>query len=1044
LLNRSCTSLAPGLLLCFILIGCGSGNTGPGGGGGGSQSSAPVLSSISPLSVVTTSTAFTLVANGSNFTSTSQIEWNGGPLATTFVSSIQLSAVVPSPDAISSGTSQVSVLTPGAGGGTSNLLSFTVTSLIPELISIAPSSATVGSPAITLTVMGARFDSKANVQWNGSALPTTYVSSTQLTAQVPATDLSAASSALITVSNPAPGGGQSGSLVFYVNSGATRMTVVSANANQIVWDATNQRMYASLASTNNGANNNTVAAIDPVTGTIYTVQSAGVQPDVMDISSDASYLWVAEDGSNAVQRFTLPNLTPDITIPIPASTTFGPQTAIALKAAPTAPHTAAVLEGNYSDDSPDTGGVVIYDDAAPRATIIPSFPAFGPDITWLTWGADASTLYGGNEDIPPTYYTLSVNSAGVTVSSKENNVLPTPGHFDSQTGYLYADYGQVVNPATGDSMGSFNLTYLSSPETCAVDSAQGVVFCLGKKIDVSGVSGYEIQAFDQKTYRLLRTLSFPQIIGTAVNFVRWGNAGLAFNIIPLPYQTLVPITGSIYLIDGSFVDGSATPDFTNGTAIQPLPVFASMSPQNVSAGASDVTLNVMGGNFEPGAVVSWGVNALHTVYISPSQLQATIPATDLAAAGTTQVSLSNGDVLTQAPTSMAFTVTPQNVSLTTVNLASLDVAWDPVSALLYAAVWSGDPQYPNSVVAINPTTGQVVNSQYAGSDPYIVRTTADGAFLYTANIYSDSVTQLKLPGLNSPVTWQFGSDPSLGAHIAIDVQPAPGASQTTAISTGAFAYDPFWLNYGEGAVGGLRIFDNSVPRPTQALDGANAPQYSYLQWGSNDTTLYSTGSSVYTFSISSSGLTQTANDTAIYGNNYNSGYIRYDAGTGDLYDNNGNVIDPSTGTILGNFGSTGITVPDSSLNLVFILGQTIAQRGSTNYTITSFNQTTFAPVSSFTLTSVVQTPVALVRWGSTGLALVTYENDDTLYLTPLGVLYILNDAGFVTAAEAGAQPQAAPQQVQRTWKPVRLPIHSTPTPHTQQGPNSVRAITPNH
>lgn len=71
--------------------------------------------------------------------------------------------------------------------------------------------------------------------------------------------------------------------------------------------------------------------------------------------------------------------------------------------------------------------------------------------------------------------------------------------------------------------------------------------------------------------------------------------------------------------------------------------------------------------------------------------------------------------------------------------------------------------------------------------------------------------------------------------------------------------------------------------------------------------------------------------------------------------------------------------------------------------------------STFALvTSVVQTPVVLVRWGSTGLALVMYENDDTLYLTPLGV-------------EASASPH-----------------RFSPTPHTQQDPNSVRAITPNH
>lgn len=58
-----------------------------------------------------------------------------------------------------------------------------------------------------MTVTGSGFINGASVQWNGTALTTTFVSATQLTAIVPAVDLTTVGSAEVTVSNPAPGGG---------------------------------------------------------------------------------------------------------------------------------------------------------------------------------------------------------------------------------------------------------------------------------------------------------------------------------------------------------------------------------------------------------------------------------------------------------------------------------------------------------------------------------------------------------------------------------------------------------------------------------------------------------------------------------------------------------------------------------------------------------------------------------------------------------------------------------------------------------------------
>jgi len=62
--------------------------------------------------------------------------------------------------------------------------------------------AMVGSPTFTLTVTGSGFFDWDTVYWNGEARPTTYVNSTQLTAQINATDVAALVAVQVSVKNP--------------------------------------------------------------------------------------------------------------------------------------------------------------------------------------------------------------------------------------------------------------------------------------------------------------------------------------------------------------------------------------------------------------------------------------------------------------------------------------------------------------------------------------------------------------------------------------------------------------------------------------------------------------------------------------------------------------------------------------------------------------------------------------------------------------------------------------------------------------------------
>jgi hypothetical protein len=81
---------------------------------------------------------------------------------------------------------------------------------------LVPDATAPGGPQFTLTVNGTGFVSGSVVKWNGNALATQFVSGSQLTATVPAVDIATASTASVTVVNPAPGGGTSSVAFFAV------------------------------------------------------------------------------------------------------------------------------------------------------------------------------------------------------------------------------------------------------------------------------------------------------------------------------------------------------------------------------------------------------------------------------------------------------------------------------------------------------------------------------------------------------------------------------------------------------------------------------------------------------------------------------------------------------------------------------------------------------------------------------------------------------------------------------------------------------------
>ncbi|MBZ5728082.1 MAG: IPT/TIG domain-containing protein [Acidobacteriia bacterium] len=196
-------------------------NPTPGGGASNAMTftinnPAPLLSTLSPSTVMTGSSAFKLTIIGTNFVTGSVVQWNGSNRLSTFVSSTQLTASISATDVASAGAAQITVSNLAPGGGTSNALTLPINNPTPVLDSLSPSRATPGDAAFTLTVTGTNFVRVSLVQWNGTARTTSFVSGTRLTAAIPASDIVSGGAAQVAVFNPAPGGETSNVLAFAI------------------------------------------------------------------------------------------------------------------------------------------------------------------------------------------------------------------------------------------------------------------------------------------------------------------------------------------------------------------------------------------------------------------------------------------------------------------------------------------------------------------------------------------------------------------------------------------------------------------------------------------------------------------------------------------------------------------------------------------------------------------------------------------------------------------------------------------------------------
>jgi hypothetical protein len=414
----------------------------------------------------------------------------------------------------------------------------------------------------------------------------------------------------------------------------------------------------------------------------------------------------------------------------------------------------------------------------------------------------------------------------------------------------------------------------------------------------------------------------------------------------------------------------------------PVPVLTSISPNSAMAGAGSTQVTLTGSNFIPASqVLLNGSIQLSTVYESSTLLMATIPSSSLATAGSLTLSVSNPTPGGGTSTGAAFNVNSNSSTSgeTVVDVAANDLAWDPVNQVIYLSLPSSDGANGNSVEVLDPTTGNLGTSVFAGSEPDLLAVSKTSQYLYVSLDGSSSLQRFKLPGLTPDIDLSFGPANFFGSYVAMDVEASPAADGTVAFVLGNLGVSP-------EEEGGVLIYDDSTER-ANSLCGFNGG------FGSAGTSCSSSNGNLF------DSIQWSPADT-----------------TNMLYTDYGVVIDPATGEKAGTIDASGLAVPDGANGIIFYLGQTLTGGSANTYTIESFDIHHLTPIATLDVHNVTGLPTHLIRWGSNGLAFTTEPGGVN---GGGGQVYIVSGS-FVTNTTPGELPT---ENVRMTWDP-RLPGRS--------------------
>lgn len=221
----------------------------------------------------------------------------------------------------------------------------------------------------------------------------------------------------------------------------TGVKAIHLDAQDMIYNPSDSRIYASIASSG-GPYANSLVAIDPSTATVTASVNAGSNPCKLALSKDGQVLYVAIDA--AVQQISLPSMALGQRIDL-GSDEYGLLYAEDIAVSPGDPRIVAVSLMSHGVD-PKHRGVAIFDNGVRR-------PVTTPDHTGanaIEFSDDSTLLYGFcNESTEFGFRRMRVSDQGVSVIDLTEDLISGFGaDIIYAKGLIFTSYGEVVSPST--------------------------------------------------------------------------------------------------------------------------------------------------------------------------------------------------------------------------------------------------------------------------------------------------------------------------------------------------------------------------------------------------------------------------------------------------------------------------------------------------------------------------------------------------------------------------------------------------------------------
>jgi len=418
-----------------------------------------------------------------------------------------------------------------------------------------------------------------------------------------------------------------------------------------------------------------------------------------------------------------------------------------------------------------------------------------------------------------------------------------------------------------------------------------------------------------------------------------------------PYQFTAVIPKSLLLSAGAHTISVVNPGPGGGTRIYgiqvvvPEPAIMSVVPTAIVAEGGDFRLLVHGRGFTQGTVVLWNGSPMQGTLTGTGDLVVYVPNSAITSAGTVQIAVQTPPPGGGTSGYVPFTITgppAQKLGEVLVPIHASALLADPVRSLVYAVTDGSETTYKQSVVAIDPISGNVQWTIPVGGPPGAAAIADDGAYLYVA-APSDSIIRIALA--THAVDLSIPLPLAAGLHAqATALAVMPGHSHTIAVVR----------------TDSLEIYDDAQRRPQTV-------------WGQRMMIGFSSAQALHglylgslsDFTVSSTGVTLTASDVA----HFQLGVISF-SGTG-VYDTFGETYELTThtGASIQNFPPIYAVVPSSDHRMLYTSGEIYGYvRG---IDIATGLET--GAVSYKTRTPAENAGTSMVRWGADGLAFTANE-----------------------------------------------------------------------